>query len=180
MSRILIPFILFLLLVLEGVALDLLPVSFIANEFQLVPHWVLIFLILKIMFFDGENTSASVIHGLIFGFLIDVVYTGVLGVYMFCYALVIYMIHSLVKVLHANFYAAILLSIIGVALTDIFINIIFSVAGITEMIWQDYLLYRLIPTALANGLFLFVLYPLLTKLLMKWKEERYSKGSTYF
>ncbi len=103
MSRIVIPFLLFLLLVLEGVALDLLPFSLVESDVQLVPHWVLVFLILKIIFFDREDTYASVIHGFIFGFLIDVVYTGVLGVYMFSYALVVYLIHGLAKVLHANF-----------------------------------------------------------------------------
>ncbi|MFD2759554.1 rod shape-determining protein MreD [Lentibacillus juripiscarius] len=180
MSRIVIPFLLFLLLVLEGVALDLLPFSLVESDVQLVPHWVLVFLILKIIFFDREDTYASVIHGFIFGFLIDVVYTGVLGVYMFSYALVVYLIHGLAKVLHANFFAAMLLSITGVALTDVFINIIFSVAGISEVVWSDYLIFRMLPTALANGLFLLLLYPLLASRFVKWKEERFSGGSGYF
>ncbi|RYG74823.1 rod shape-determining protein MreD [Lentibacillus lipolyticus] len=180
MNRILIPFLLFLLLILEGIALDLLPVSLVSGELQLVPHWVLLCLILKMMFFDREDANGSVIYGFVFGFLIDVVYTGVLGVYMFSYALVIYIMHGLIKVLHANFYAATLIGVIGVVLADVFINLMYSVAGISEVVWNDYLIYRMLPTALANGLFLVFLYPLLVSRFVKWKEQRGSGGSAYF
>ncbi|GAA0442427.1 rod shape-determining protein MreD [Lentibacillus halophilus] len=180
MRRIVIPILLFLLLVLEGVALDLLPASLVRHEWQLVPHWVLIFLTLKIMLFDKEDTNISVIHGLIFGLLIDVVYTGILGVYMFSYGIVVYLLYGLSRLLHANVYTTILLSVIGVAVADMVINILFSASGITDLIWGQYLLYRMLPTVLANVFFLLVLYPLLAKWLEKWKAERFSKSSAYF
>lgn len=179
MKRLIIPLILFLFLVLEGVALELLPVSLVENELVIVPHWVFVFLLFLAIFYDRENTYFSVLYGILFGLLIDIVYTGVLGVYMFSYAVVIYLIHGLTKMLHANIYTTILLGITGLILTELLINAIFSVVGIFEMVWKDYLFYRLIPTVLANILFLLVLYPIIMKRIASWGDERLSKNNNF-
>ncbi|WP_164668479.1 rod shape-determining protein MreD [Virgibacillus doumboii] len=179
MNRLYIPLILFFFLVLEGVALELLPASLVTNELIIVPHWVFIFLLFLAIFYDRENTYLSVLYGIVFGLLIDIVYTGVLGVYMFSYAVIIYIIHGLTKMLHANFFAVILLGVAGLVLTELSINTIFSVVGITEMVWKDYLLYRMIPTLIANLLFLLVLYPLMTRRIASWGDERFSKNTTF-
>src|SRR5690625_6724150 len=86
MKRLYLPLILFLFMVLEGVALELLPAKLVMSNSIIVPHWVFIFLAFIAVFFDEENTYYSVLYAVIFGLLIDVVYTGVLGVYMFSYA----------------------------------------------------------------------------------------------
>lgn len=171
MRRLLLPFILFLIVILEGVALELLPARLVTGDLLIVPHWALVFLVLISIFYDRENTYAAVIYGIIFGLLIDVVYTGVLGVYMFTYAFVIYIVHGFKKLLHANFYVTLLLGFIGIALSDIAIYLIFTVIGFTDIVWKHYVMYRLMPTILANLLFLTVLYPLVRKRLVKWREE---------
>ncbi|HLR71677.1 MAG TPA: rod shape-determining protein MreD, partial [Pseudogracilibacillus sp.] len=93
MKRLLFLIILFGLLVLEGVAIDLLPAILTSSETLIVPHWVLIFLIIITLFYDTSETFFSIIYGVIFGFLIDVVYTDVLGVYMFVYPFTLYIVH---------------------------------------------------------------------------------------
>lgn len=179
MKQLFIPLFLFLFLVLEGVALELLPMSLIKGELVIVPHWVLVILVFVGIFYDREDTYFSVLYGLVFGLLIDIVYTGVLGVYMFTYALSIYIIHGLTKMLHANFSATLLLGTMALILTEIFINVIFSVVGISEMEWSSYLLFRLLPTVLANVLLLLALYPLIKKKFVGWKKERKSENSTF-
>ncbi|WP_010531125.1 rod shape-determining protein MreD [Lentibacillus jeotgali] len=179
MRRLLIPLVLFLLLILEGIALDILPAAFLKGDLVFVSHWVFIFLILVAMFYDRENTYFSVFYGLLFGLLTDVVYTGILGVYMFSYALGAYIVHGLTKILHTNFFVTIVLGTIGLILVEVFVNLVFSVTGIAELVWGDYLIDRLIPTIIVNILFLLVLYPFFVKRLVKWKEEQLS-GSTKF
>ncbi|SFA68943.1 rod shape-determining protein MreD [Lentibacillus halodurans] len=179
MKRLLIPLILFLLLIMEGVALDILPVSLVSGDLRFVSHWVFMFLVFLAIFYDREDTYFSVFYGLLFGLLTDIVYTGVLGVYMFSYALSIYLIHGMTKILHANFLVTILLGAAGLVLVEVFINLIFSVTGISELIWPDYWVYRLIPTVIANILFLLALYPIMMKRLVRWKEEQLS-GSRGF
>ncbi|APC48135.1 rod shape-determining protein MreD [Virgibacillus halodenitrificans] len=178
MKRLFLPFFLFLFLVSEGVALELLPPSLITGNLLIVPHWVFMFLVLIAIFYDKEDTYYSVLYGFIFGLLIDIVYTGVLGVYMFSYALVIYVIHGLKKMLHGNVFVSILLGIVGLSLADIAINVIYTVAGIASMVWKDYLLYRLLPTLLLNLVFLLFLYPIFVKRLTRWgRDQLFSNNS---
>src|SRR5699024_10055407 len=179
MRRLLIPLILFLLLIMEGDALDILPTPLLKGDLDFVSHWVFIFLILVAIFYDRENTYFSVFYGFLFGLLTDVVYTGILGVYMFSYALGVYVVHGLTKTLHANFFVTILLGTAGLIVVEVFVNFVFSITGIADFVWKDYLIERLTPTIIANILFLLVLYPFFVKRLVKWKEEQLS-GSTKF
>lgn len=169
MKRLYIPLILFLLLALEGVALDLLPTSLLESQSILTPHWVLVFLVFIALFYDNEETYYSIIYGALFGLLIDIVYTNVLGVYMFSYAVGIYIVYVLKKLLHTNLVVTILLGIVGISMTELLIQFIYSFVGITDLPMKDYMIYRLIPTVLANLLFLIVIYPFSRKRLMKWR-----------
>lgn len=176
MKRLYLPLILFAFVVLEGVAIELLPSSFVINDLLIIPHWVFIFLLYMAIFYDSDQTYFSVLYGAIFGLLIDVVYTEILGVYMFAYAFIIYVIHGIRKLLHGNIYVTILLGIVGILLADFTIYLIYSVVGLTDMALTEYLLYRLIPTILANLLFLLVLYPFTRNRLLKWHDEQISKN----
>lgn len=176
MKRLYLPLILFLILNLEGVALELLPNFLVNTSSLIVPHWVFVFLLFMAIFFDDEDTYYSIIYAIIFGLLIDVVYTGVLGVYMFSYAIVIYIIHELKRLFHANLFVTMILGLLGIALADISIYIIYSVIGMTNMLWGDYLVYRLLPTVLANIIFLIIFYPISKNKLMHWRKDRVSEG----
>lgn len=178
MKRLYLPLILFLLLILEGVALELLPADLLRSDLLIVPHWVLVFLVFMAVFYDREHTYFSVLYALIFGLLIDVVYTGILGVYMFSYALVIYIIHGLRKMLHSNIFVTLLLGVIGIALTDISIHTIYEVVGVADILWKDYFIYRLLPTVLANLLFIAALYSILVKPLRRWGQEQLSRSKS--
>jgi len=172
MKRLFLPLILFLTVILEGVALELLPARLVTGELLIIPHWAFVLLVCVAIFYDRENTYTSVFYAVIFGLMIDIVYTGILGVYMFTYALVIYVVHGLKKLLHANFYVTLLLGFLGIVLSDVMIYIVYSVVGIADIAFTHYILYRLIPTALANELFLLILYPLVRRRLNEWSKEQ--------
>lgn len=172
MRHIFLPLILLLLVVLEGVALDILPSSLIDGDLMITPHWVLMFLVLVAVFYDRRDSYHSIIYALIFGLLIDVAYTGILGVYMFTYGVVIYIIHELRNMLHSNIYSALLFGIISVIISELIINLIYYVVGIMDITWMDYAMNRLLPSVLANSVFLLILYPMLVKQLEKWKDSR--------
>lgn len=171
MRRYFIALICLFLLVMQGMAMSLLPANLVYSDLLMTPHWVLTFLFIVTMFYDHDNTYHAVWYALVFGLLLDVVYTGVLGVYMVTYALVVYIIHGLNKLLHANFIAASLLTIVGVAMADTFLYVIYSFVQITEMSWGDYALLRLLPTLAANMIFFIILYPLVKERLSLWSED---------
>ncbi|MGI8316001.1 rod shape-determining protein MreD [Halobacillus mangrovi] len=159
------------LLVMQGMAMSLLPSSLVYSDLLMTPHWILIFLLIVTIFYDNDNTYYAVWHALFFGLLLDVVYTGVLGVYMATYAVVIYIIHGINKLLHANFVTASILAVIGVALADTILYVVYSFVQITAMAWWDYVVLRLLPTLAANMIFFIILYPLVKERVFKLGEE---------
>lgn len=171
MSRYMIALICLFLLIMQGMAMSMLPANLVYSDLLMTPHWILIFLMIIAVFYDKDDTYNAVWYGLVFGLLVDVIYTGVLGVYMITYTLVIYVIHGLNKLVHANFLAASLLAIVGVALADTMLYVIFSFVQITSMTWGDYGLLRLLPTLAANMIFFILLYPLVKERVHYWSEE---------
>lgn len=169
--RFIFPLILFVVVVLEGVALELLPYQLLMGSYTIVPHWLFITLVYIAIFYDRNDTYYAVLYALIFGLLIDVVYTGILGVYMISYALVIYIVRGLKKMLQGNFYVLLLLAAFGIAIAEISIYTIFTVIGLADMPLETYLINRLVPTILLNLLFLIVIYPFTVKRMRKWDAE---------
>lgn len=178
MKRFLFPLILFLLVILQGVALELLPSSLVLGDWMYVPHWAFTFLIYMVVFYDTNDTYYSLVYALIFGLLIDVVYTGVLGVYMFSYALVIYIIHIVKKILHGNFFVLLLLGVAGIMLADLAIYIIYMLVGLIDIVFKDYIFQRMLPTALSNLIFILLIYPFTAKRLSKWSREQLNGTSS--
>lgn len=178
MKRLLFPLILFLLTILQGVALDLLPANLVLADLMFVPHWVFSFLVFIAIFYDTNDTYYSLIYALIFGLLIDVVYTGVLGVYMFSYTFVIYIIRFLKKILHGNFYVLVLLGVFGTMLADLAIYLIYLSVGLIDVIFEDYLLQRMLPTALSNLVFIIIIYPFTANRIARWSREQLNRHRT--
>lgn len=175
MKRLFFPFILFLLLVCEGIALDLLPAALTSAEIYIIPHWVLLFLVLVSLFYDAEETFYAIIYGVCFGLLIDIVYTGVLGVYMFVYPFSLYIVHLLKRFLQTNLLMTLFNAAIGIIVTEVLLLFIFSIVGIADISRAHFIVNRLLPTLLANLLFLVPLYFLLRKPFSKWGNVQFDK-----
>src|SRR5690625_3745961 len=171
MKRLYLPLILFLFIVLDDLPIYLLPVQLLSAQTLIVPHWVFIILIFIVIFYDKEDTYYSIVYAVIFGLLIDIVYTGILGIYMFSYGFGIYIIHELRRLVHANFYAVSIIGIIGITLTDLFIHTMYKMIGFADIMWEEYLLLRLLPTVLANLIFLIMFYPIFKKRFINWGSE---------
>lgn len=172
MKRLIIPVILFVLFIFEGIAIDLLPVKIIVSEIVFVPHSVFVFLILVALYYDTEESFHSIIYAIIFGLMIDIVYTGVLGVYMIIYALGIYAVILMKRFLQTNWYMTVIMTVIGLIIVECSIVFIYSLVNIADPFSYHFIKFRLLPTVLANISILIVLYPLLFKKLIKWQEEQ--------
>lgn len=175
MKHFILQVILFLLLVAEGVALDLLPASLTSSDTLIVPHWVFIFLLLIGLFFDSNDTFYSILYGVIFGLLIDIVYTGVLGIYMFIYPFALYIGHLLKRLLQSNIHMTMLIAIVTMMIIEVFLMFVFSIVGIVETTTSHFIVQRLLPTLLANLLFLIPVYLLSVKTLKAWGEKQAEK-----
>ncbi|WP_440895991.1 rod shape-determining protein MreD [Amphibacillus sp. Q70] len=175
MSRVYLPLILTLLIVLQGVAVQLVPTSISEAGWIVVIHSVFLFLVLLKLFYDLENTYYVLIFAILSGLIIDIVYTDIIGVYMFSYAIMIYFVHGMRRLLHANFYVATVLTFVSVGFVDFLLYFIYQFVGVTRMELTSYLYYRLIPTLSVNMILFFILYLLFKKKLIKWSNERFDQ-----
>lgn len=175
MKRLVFPLILFLLLVSEGVALDLLPTMLTSTETLIVPHWVFIFLLLIALFYDTSETVYAIVYGVFFGLCIDIVYTDALGVYMFVYPFTLYIVQLLKHILQTNFYMTTIIMVLSVSIVEILLYFIYSSVGLIDANTTYFLVHRLAPTLLANLLFLIPLYFITVNWLMRWSREQLEK-----
>src|SRR5699024_5252006 len=76
----------------------------------------LIILFFLVIFFAYYNNIYSVVYSIIFCLLIDIVYIHILGIYMFTYAMTIYIIKKLTRLFHSNLASTLLLGILGIVL----------------------------------------------------------------
>ncbi|GAA4064599.1 rod shape-determining protein MreD [Amphibacillus indicireducens] len=173
MSRIYLPLILALLIILQGATANLIPASFDAAGWIVVIHGCFLFLVLIKLFYDLETTYYALLAALFVGLIIDIIYTDIIGVYMFSYALMIYFVHGMRKILQTNFYVATLLTAVSLGLVDSLLYFIYHFIGVTQMEMSDYFYYRLMPTVAINLILFFVLYLLFRKTLIKWSDERF-------
>jgi len=172
MKRLVFPLILFILLVSEGVALDLLPAGLTSSDTLIVPHWVLIFLMLINLFYDKTDTHFSIINAVFFGLLIDVVYTDILGAYMFVYPFSVYIVHLLKRFLQTGLSMTVVIAVCSLIVAESLLYFIYSIVDLIDITFVTFLLHRLLPTILANILFLIPAYLLSVKYLERWSNEQ--------
>ncbi len=172
MKRLFFPIILFMILVFEGVAIELLPASLSSSGLLITPHWVFIFLLLITLLYDRADTYFAIYFGIAFGLLIDIVYTNLLGVYMFVYPFTLYIVHLLKRFLQTNLYMVIAIAVLSLFILEILLLVIYSIVGIAEVPQGFFITRRFIPTVLANVLFLIPVYYLFAHRLIRWGKEQ--------
>ncbi|MCM3215210.1 rod shape-determining protein MreD [Niallia taxi] len=138
--------------ILESIFVELLPGDLFSNHI-LVPH----FLIITIFFFSiYANRNAAIIYAFVFGLLVDVVYTEVLGIYFFVFPFTIYICSKIMKVLHANLLVVSVISLLGITILEMIVYEINFLIHLTSMEFIYFLQLRLVPTLILNAIFLLI------------------------
>src|SRR5699024_6036686 len=142
------------------------------NHFLIVPHWVFILLALLSIYYDTYDTLYAVMYGVIFGLLIDIVYTDILGVYMFAYPLAVYCVHLLKRYFITNFILTIIMTLIGMFIVEGFIIFAYTLTGFIHIIVKSILIDRILPTVLANIVFFCIIFPIAEPYLLRMRKEQ--------
>ncbi|MCD7032925.1 rod shape-determining protein MreD [Metabacillus sp. GX 13764] len=158
MKRFLLPFFIFLLFIAESIYADLVHLPFLSDQLIFVPRFSFLAILFICAFF---NRNTAILYGAIFGLLYDIVYTEVLGIYLFSFPLLVYLMSKGLKALHNNVLVVIFLSLVAVTLLEFFVYGIQELIQALPMTLNDFVTLRLIPTLalnLAAGLVL--VYPI--------------------
>lgn len=155
MKRFLLVVLVFLAFLLESTFVELIPPERFEIDRVFVPRFMIVLIMLISLFY---NRNKAILYALIFGLLYDVVYTDIIGVYMFSFPLVVYVISLSMKVLHANLLVVFFIVAFGLSLLEGLIFGILYIANIAQMDWNQFVYDRLFPTLVLNGVFLIMIY----------------------
>jgi rod shape-determining protein MreD len=153
------PFAIFLLLfIVESLFVELYPVRFLTGGHILVPRFLIAGILLLTIY---TNKKQGIWYGLLFGLMFDMVYTEVIGIYLFMFPLTAYLISKLMKIFQSNIFIASLVVLFGIAVLEIVVYEMNYLIKITSMAFPTFLNLRLWPTLIVNLVFLLLFaYPL--------------------
>lgn len=130
------------------------PIDFHGNLTYLVPRFLIIYLIFLSIYYDRRK---AMWYGLVFGLLYDIFYIDIIGLYTFLYPFICFIAGSTVKYIHQHLVVTTTLSLVLVAVLEILLHQFFVLIQFTDLSFAEFLNYRLVPTMIANSIFLIML-----------------------
>jgi rod shape-determining protein MreD len=167
MKKILLPFLIYLAFISESSLVQ----AFLSHDhnmdWEIIPRFSMVMILFIAMYL---NTTYGLLYGLGFGLLTDLLYTDIIGVYLFSMAATAYIISVFSRYLFGNLIVTLFLSIIGVAILEFLVYGLNSLIGISNQPIDLFLFKRLLPTLILNGLFAILIYYPYVKQLTRIKE----------
>lgn len=150
-----IPVLLYVSLILDGVLMHLLANQFISQQYVLTPRLVLLLFVLFTVFFPKQPLF---LYSLLFGIVYDSFYSGILGPYAAGLAAITYVIKRIQSHIVPSPAILIVLYTLAIGYLEIFIFGMYRFLGVTNISFQLFLSMRLGPTLLLNIIFFIILY----------------------
>ncbi|ALC81852.1 MULTISPECIES: rod shape-determining protein MreD [Bacillus] len=147
MRRILLPFLMIFMLISDSLYVEFVRLPFVSEDQMAVPRFLLLALVFMAAYINQRH---AVVYGLIFGLLYDINYTQILGVYMFGYAALCYLLSKAFKVLQTNAFVVIVLSVIAVAVLEFYVYGVQLVITPSILSFNAFVIERLLPTLALN------------------------------
>ena len=169
MRRFILPFLVFFIFISESIFSHLVHLPFSIEDQLYVPRFVLIIVILITVYLSRWQ---GILLGFFFGLLHDIVYIEVIGIYLFSYALIAYLISKAMRVLYKHAVIVLFLTVLAAALLEFYVYGINYLIGTTKMTLYNFTTLRLLPTLGLNLVVAILLFYPIKKFLIKIKNEK--------
>jgi rod shape-determining protein MreD len=147
--------ILFCFFILQETVFQIFTPQWFGYNFQAIPHLVLIAICFVGLFF---SRSIGLQYAVLFGLLLDMTSSNILGVYAFCIGITTYLLSMLARWIQLNLIVVLLLMLVAVTMVEIEVYGIYSLLHKVNMSFQTLLVWRLPPTLILNGCFTILLF----------------------
>lgn len=154
MIRFVVPLIAIILFYLEPVFGLFSPLELNGEYRYLIPRFLIMYLIFISIYYSRNR---AMVYGLVFGVLYDVFFIDIIGLYSFLYPLICLIASFIVKYIHQHLLVTTILSLVLVALLEFVLYHFFSLIGLTDISLSVFVFERLLPTMIANSIFLIML-----------------------
>lgn len=130
------------------------PLKLDGEFYYIVPRFLIMFLIFIAVYYDLKH---AIYYGLFFGLLYDVFFIDIIGLYSFLYPAICLAAGYIVKSIHRHLLVTTLLTLVLTALFEFILYQFFKFISLVSMPLDIFLSTRLLPTMIANSLFLLML-----------------------
>ncbi len=167
-SRLILPLMTLLFFYSESLFVSYFPGQLFFSQKIIVPHFLIIFLFFICGYFQYRT---ALIYGFIFGFLFDIYYTEINGIYLVFFPFVIFLTHQMMKALNNNVFVFGFIVLINISILEFLVYQINVIIQRTDLTFMQFADWRLWPTLVLNAIFYIVMsIPLKTFFLRKRKE----------
>lgn len=162
------PLLLVFLLLLDGSVTNLLSAALKTADYQIVPAFTFIALILLAL--HMENGRFLIIMAAVIGFIYDSYYMSILGVNIFLFPLGVFITRFIGQRLPINFYSTWLWSVLCYIVYSHILYFLYQLINLTSQGYQSFMGMSLIPGLLFNAVFVFICNWFIMKLVF-WVEK---------
>ena len=150
MIRSIIPLIAVLLFFLEPVFSLFSPIDIGGERYTLVPRFVIVYLIFVAVYYDHKR---ALIYGIILGLLYDMYHIDIIGLYAFLYPLICYIAILIIRQVHRHIVTVMFLSLFLIMILELLSYFFASLISLTTIGLDEFITGRLVPTIIANSIF---------------------------
>jgi rod shape-determining protein MreD len=123
----------------------------------LVPNLTLLWLILAVFFGNTQKLHLE-LWAAVIGFIFDMYYTGLLGVYVFIFPLVVYLCYTVYQMLPPNFLSGFLVYFLGITVLVSLGFVANAFIGEADASISEFMVNTLAPTLALNLVFMALSY----------------------
>ena len=149
--RVLVPLIAMSLFFMEPMFSLFSPIEWGGRYYTLIPYFFATFLIL-LTAYDTQKTAYT--YAFLFGIIYDMYHIDLIGVYTFIYPFVVLVATFVIERVHREFSVVLVLAIVLIMSIEMLSFGFATAVSFTSMPFRAFAIERLLPTTLANGLFI--------------------------
>ncbi|CAM3110423.1 rod shape-determining protein MreD [Filibacter tadaridae] len=150
MIRSVIPLIAVLLFFFEPVFSLFSPIDIGGVNFTLVPRFVIVYLIFIAIY---DSRPRAIVYGIVLGLLYDMFHIDIIGLYAFLYPLICFIATVMIRQVHRHITTVMLLALALILLLEVLSYFFASFISLTSIGMEEFLFTRLLPTIIANSIF---------------------------
>lgn len=129
-----------------------------------VPHLTFMYLLLICVY---RSFGVALILAIVLGLVTDLYFGSFYGLYLFGYILFVVIMDFFFKTFYRDHTMLFIIVLLSTAFLEIYVAIIYSILGLIEFNFIDFVIFRLLPTFILNLILLTILYPIISKFFRK-------------
>lgn len=158
MKKFLLPLLFLFLFLSESLFVQFFPGDIFGHNWIIVPRFLFTALVFLTIF---TGKKQGIIYAAILGLIYDIVYVEIIGIYLFLFPFICYLVSKIMHVMQANIIIAFLVSLFGIALLEIGVYEMNVLIHVTDLDFIGFLNLRFYSTLILNAIFVLLAgYPL--------------------